>query len=96
MKFDRRHGIMVVEALAKCQSDMNILKPIVARSYEMTSYQIIKRPQVYHRHVLVARADMGKFHYLTMCNTIISLGVLSKVLSVFMQNNSDAGESSQT
>ena len=41
----RRHGIAVVEAPARFHSDMNILKPNVARSYDKTSYQIIKRPK---------------------------------------------------
>ena len=63
MEVGRRHGITVVEAPARFHSDMNILKPNVVRSYEKTSYQIIKRPQAYHPHILVARADMDKFHY---------------------------------
>ena len=86
----RRHGITVVEAPVRFHSDMNILKPNVARSYDKTSYQIIKRPQAYHPHVLVTRADTGKFHH-SDCNSTISQGVLCKVMLISIQNNRGAG-----
>ena len=84
MEVGRRRDITVVEVPARFHSDMNILKPNVARSYDNMSYQIIKRPQADHPHVLVARADTGKFHY-SNCNFTISLGVLCKVLFISKQ-----------